>query len=196
MTKNYITFLVLTMIFFSLPLYAADLEPFQYKEVTYKFDTRYPERTMTLKDDLDGDGKIETVIGFQGVTSDSIAGLSFVALGREVNGKFTPEVFVSGNDRFDNIEFKDVDGDKVNEIVFWSSGGMHFVSLDIYKMTNTGLKVLLRKGSAAGVDIEGDSFPYKIKVGKEKWEEPDWSYTKGTDRFEVYEWDGKEFKRK
>lgn len=190
-------FIVAATLFFSMPLYAAEADiipgPFEYKGVMYKFDTRYPGRITALKGDLYGDGKIETVVGLQGVTSDG-SSLSFVMAGREVNGKFIPETIVPGNDRFDKVELKDVDNDKANEIVFWSSGGPHFVSLDIYKMTKAGLEPLFHNGSPCGIDIEGSSFPFKIKVWREESAKPDWRYADKTSQFELYEWDGKAFK--
>lgn len=151
------------------------------------------ERNITIRHDLDQDGQIETIIGFQARNVKDEIPISFIVIGKEKNDELEPEYVIPGNEYFYTIELKDVDNDGLNEIIFWQNGGVHYTSLNILKYHNHTLKSLFSDGSACSIGIEGDVYPYKIKVGREQWEKEGWCYATGEPLWQVYVWNGKKF---
>jgi hypothetical protein len=160
----------------------------------YRVDTEFAAgRAVTIQQDFDGDGKAETLLGFQARTDDEVGVPgSFIMLGHKTQNKFIPEIIRKGHDYFHKVELKDTDSDGRSEILFWSGRGAHYTDLDIYKYVKGEIKQFFSKGSACGVQIiEGKSF--RIKVFHEKFDVPNWNYTQRTDRWEIWEWDGRQF---
>jgi len=169
-------------------------QSFEFEGAKYNVSTDFnPEPNMTIKHDLDNDGQAETIVGFQSRNTDGEIPVSFMAIGKEKNDTLDLEYIIPGNDYFDKIELKDMDSDGLYEIIFWQSGGAHYTNLDILKYRKGKMERLFSDGSACAVYIEGDSYPYKIKVGREKWDDKDWCYAAGTDSFEAYTWNGTRF---
>ena len=168
------------------------LDKFKFGNFTYRVDEDI--HPQIIRCDFDGDGRIETLIGFQGRTDDDVGvPASFIAIGREKNGKFNTEIILDGNDRFSAIDLSDIDKDGLYEIVFWSGGGAHHTDLDIYKYSKGKMNRLFRNGSACEVLVENNPYYYRIKIGVDKLDDPKWCYAEGTDTFQVYDWDGNKF---
>ena len=118
---------------------------------------------------------------------------SFIAIGKEKNDTLDLEYVIPGNNYFYKIELKDMDNDGLYEIIFWQNGGVHYTNLDILKYHNGILELLFSNGSACSIEIEGNSYPYRIKIGRENWEKEGWDYASGEPLWQVYVWNGKEF---
>lgn len=163
---------------------------FDNKEYVIDYDFNLA-RHITIKYDFDGDKNIETLVGFQGQTNDDDKSLvSFIVLGNESNGKFKGVIHkIIGNDRFDNIELEDIDKDGLSEIIFWSAGGAHYTSIDIYKYTKGEMKLMFSNGSACGVETQKN--PFTIKIYREDFNNPKWCYAMETNKYEIWQWDGK-----
>jgi hypothetical protein len=158
-------------------------------------DTLSPYNNVTIRADFDGDHTQETLIGFQAYTYDYDfkVPVAFIAFGKETRGKFTPRLRM-GNEYFKQIELYDVDRDGLPEILFWSEGGAHFVTLDIYKYQKGELVKIFGNASACGIEFIRSKAPAAIKIGREQWNKPGWSYTSGDFLYELWEWHGNEFK--
>ncbi|MFA5088434.1 MAG: hypothetical protein WC552_05305 [Candidatus Omnitrophota bacterium] len=152
---------------------------------------------IAVRHDFNGDGQMETLVGFQGYTDDEgSVPASFVMMGTEQDNKIKPMFILRGSDYFDKVELKDIDADGVPEIAFWSGGGAHYTDLDIYKYTDGGIKKIFSNGSACPVEFDDTTGFVRIKIGRERWDKPDWSYASGENLLEVWEWNGKEFQFK
>lgn len=203
MKKSLLMCLLLVASFLSNSASFATPQPIITKDAsamakTFRFEDRdyvvsVSQEPITIKYDFDGDGNIETLVGFQGETDPKLkAPLSFIALIKDENGKPNLDFITAGNDYFSKVELKDVDKDGLLEILFWSAGGAHYTNLDIYKYTHGKMNKLFSNGSACKVSVE-DKTPFAIKIGREKWNNPNWSYAAGTDLWEIWEWNSKEF---
>ena len=167
---------------------------FRFEQHTFRVDNDpfWAEKHRTIRYDFDGDGKMATLVGFQGRTIDEVGvPMSFVMIGEDTNGKFAPTFTLAGNDYFDKVELKDVDGDERDEIVFWSAGGAHHTDLDIYKYSKGKVRKIFSAGSACGIDLLTGK-PTTIRVGRPK-DEPGWCYGSQDFLYEVWQWDGEKF---
>ena len=193
---------VLLMAVFVTPAYAADAAPihnanlmpkvFRYDGRKYTVDKE--EKNLAIQYGVDGKGGIDTIIGFQGRTHDSDAvPQSFLSIGKIIKGKYKQMFLIAGNDYFDKIELKNLPNDGKRAILFWTGGGAHHTDLDIYQYSQGRIKHLFSDGSACEMNIEESAGVFKVRIGREKFDDPKWSYAQGTDRFEVWEWNGKGF---
>jgi hypothetical protein len=169
---------------------------FSFENQAYTLsDSLSPYLNITIRADFDGDRRQETLVGFQAYayTSDFKVPVAFIAIGKEVRGRFDPELLM-GNEYFKRIELYDIDGDKLPEILFWSEGGAHFVTLDIYKYQRGALQRIFGNASACSIEFEKDPKKPRIKIGREQWEKTEWTYKSGNFAYEIWEWDGSEFR--
>ncbi|MEI8348672.1 MAG: hypothetical protein WCI77_00825 [Candidatus Omnitrophota bacterium] len=171
---------------------------FVFEKIKYKISQHINfGKNITIQHDLDGDGMVETIVGLQAVADQE--GVqeqfprSFLIMGSDTGDRLALHYIIPGNDYFEKLELKDMDGDGLSEIVFWQTGGDHYTSLDIYKYHKGNIKRIFHDGSSCSVRIEGYNYPYKIKVGREKWDEQEWCHAQGTERYEAYIWNGKKF---
>lgn len=158
-------------------------------------NTLSPYNNVTIRADFDGDRTIETLVGFQAFTYDYDfkVPVAFIAIGKEVRGRFAHKLRM-GNEYFKQIELYDVDNDGNPEILFWSEGGAHFVTLDIYKYEKGSLRQIFGNASACTIEFLKDPKKPAVRIGRERWDDPEWSYTSGDFLYELWEWDGREFK--
>jgi len=207
MNKKYLL-CVSILIASAIRLYAADVvvandaasmpRTFVFDKINYKI-SRYSniDKNITIQCDIDGDGRAETIVGLQAAAEQSNGQeqslRSFLVVGKTLGGKLVLHDVIPGNDYFEKLELKDMDGDSLPEIVFWQAAGDHYTSLDIYKYRKGSIRRIFHDGSSCSVRIEGYGYPYKIKVGREKWDEQEWCHAQGTERYETYVWNGKAF---
>lgn len=148
------------------------------------------DNNIVIKKDFDGDGRVETLVGFWAETDPKLRiPQSLIVIGSEEKGKFFPELVIPGNDYFSRVELKDIDSDGLSEILFWSGGGAHYTSLDIYKYNKCKIRNLFSNGSACGVETQKN--PFTIKIYREDFDNPKWCYAMETNKYEIWQWDGK-----
>jgi hypothetical protein len=199
-TKRAMLFILMLVV--ASPLYAADsalihnanLMPkvFRYDGKKYAVDKE--GKNLAIQYGIDGKGGIDTIIGFQGRTHDSDAvPQAFLSIGKIIKDKYKQRFLIAGNDYFDKIELKDLNRDGKKEILFWTGGGAHHTNLDIYQYSQGRMKRIFSDGSACLMSIDESAAVFKVRIGREKFDDPKWSYAQGTDRFEVWEWNGKGF---
>jgi len=185
-------FLTLMFLFSSITYAHKDLIPceFKYNGVVYKYDRGFKEFESFVKEDIDGDGKKETIISFQARERGEGIDIpvAFVFIFDEEN-----VIKIPLGDYPGKIESYDLDKDGDKELILYSHGGMHYTNIDVYDYRNHKPILIFENGSACPVEfLVKDNIPM-IKVGRAKWKEKNWSYASGDYLWQVYVWNGKEF---
>lgn len=147
-------------------------------------ESGYPARNSTIYFDIDNDGVIETLVGFQGQSQDEIRKkVSFLVFGELKDGNFIINQILNGNQNFEEVELKDIDGDGLFEIIFWSSDLETQIGrrsdLAIYEVENGKLVKVFEIGNQVKIDAYFDATPPKINT-----------YTLNC---QTWEWDGEKF---
>jgi len=194
-----IGFFSVLILFIGVKAFASDLvtdhmTKLEYDGYEYIVSDDYrAEDNVAIRQDLNGDMQPEILLGFQAYSGPKVkAPASFMILGKEENGKFVFRHIVQGNDRFGKIELIDVDKDGFDEIAFWSGGGMHYTTLQIYSYEDAKLECLFANGSACGVKFEIVDDISTIKIGRANWDKDGWCYA-DEPLWEVWKWNGEQF---
>ncbi len=154
---------------------------------------RYPggiwdAQPRIVRYDLDGDGKFETIA----VTQQFDGTLTMEAMIRLLHeGHEVDQVAVP--DHFTGLELVDLNYDRHRQIVVWSEGGAHCTNLRVMRYQGTQLITLFEASSAAGIEMRKSAHGLQIWIGREHWQDPNWSYATGKPLMEVYGWDGTAF---
>lgn len=184
-------FLVLLAMFVPLLSYADTIpREFEYNGEVYKYDEGFREYESTVKADIDGDGKKETIVSFQTRLGEVRVPVAFAFIFDD--DKVAP-VKVQLNDYPGEIKTYDFDKDGDEELILFSHGGMHYTHVDVYDYKNHNPVLMFENGSICPVEFSVENGVPMIKVGRAKWGEKDWSYASGDYLWEVYVWDGRAF---
>jgi len=147
--------------------------------------------------DLDGDGKVEYIIGIQSREKEVIPnGLLRICSSENCAGNDLLRETRIG-DYFDRFEFVSLNQDRTRQILAWGMSGAHHTDLSVLNLENGKIIELFAKGSAAGVwfksSTEGKSGKPEIWVGRANWSDPKWDYAHGERLWETHVWEGKQF---
>jgi len=157
---------------------------------------QYPEgvwdtRPRTVRHDLDGDDKPETI-----------------AVTQQFDGEFTTEAVlrilnadqevgrVAIPDHFTSLELVNLTQGRNREIVVWSEGGAHCKNLQVIQYQGNRLNKLFEASSPAGIEFRKSPDGLQIWIARADWKDPTWNYGTGVPLWEVYAWDGASFEHR
>ncbi len=189
---------IVVVILIAIPMVSTAVEvesivsgSFVYEGQEYIVSEKFNAENNSIEEqDIDGDGKKETISGFQGLSNDDVRiPVAFLVISKDETVQT-----ISGNSYFTKFELIDIDNDGYSEIVFWSAGGAHYTQVDIYKYSKGQIKSIFSRGSACGIDLKKDDGVYMIRVGQPIWDDPEWNYSKEP-LWETWKWTEDRFSR-
>jgi len=152
--------------------------------------------------DMNGDGSKEEILGFQmRSVDDGSFPRAFVYVFTEDGEQTIPLNEYLGSSvslgevgwTERTIDVIDLNEDGKQEVVIWSSGGMHYHNVMIIGMVEGRILPLFMNGSACPIEYNVDKNVNKIKIGRADWDNPEYAYSSPDCLWEVWEWKGQEF---
>ena len=152
--------------------------------------------------DMNGDGSKEEILGFQMYSvDDGSFPRAFVYVFTEDGEQTIPlneylgsSVSLGEEGWTDKIiDVIDLNDDGKEEVVIWSSGGMHYHNVMIIGMSEDRIIPLFMNGTACPIEYDIDNNSGKIKIGRADWDNPEYAYSSPDCLWEVWEWNGQEF---
>jgi len=146
-----------------------------------------------LQEDVDGDGKMEYIIGVQFRYTKVDVPYGSVLICKQKGRTLETQKQIIIGDYFKDVKLFDVTKDGIMDLVIEGQGGMHFFMLNIISWQNGKYLPLLETGSGSGVFFETDEKGNaQVKIGIPLFDKEDWSYADEPD-WEIWTWDGNKF---
>jgi len=154
--------------------------------------------SQRFQKDLTGDGKPETIVAQEIFDESDPPGIGYRQAIETRISVLKPDgsVLAEGSARNGKpkIEFINLRKDRRRQIVVWTLGGMHYTDIAVFEYGDGKLKEIFADGSACPVNANFKGKRPTISVGREDMKDPSWSYADGPYLWNVYVWNGSEFK--
>ncbi len=197
--------IILALLLFSLFASAKDL---QYPKPTLKLEdnkiilqqekkvytyNEFEGIRRVLQEDVDGDGKMEYIIGVQFRYTKVDVPYGSVLICKQKGSTLETQKQIIIGDYFKDVKLFDITKDGIMDLVIEGQSGMHLSELKIVSWQNGKYLTLLETGSGSGVFFETDEKGNaQVKIGIPLFDKGDWSYADEPD-WEIWTWDGNKF---
>lgn len=184
--------ILLTAFLLSLPasLQAVSIPvTFSHDGAVYKYDAFLKDMVLTLREDIDGDRRDETIVMFPASDENNVPQAFAWIQGQGYEFRIPVYEYPQ------RLEAVDLDQDGARELFFYAYGGIRHQRLFVFRYEREkGLRKLFENGSARGVFFSVDNGIPTIKVGQDSRGDEGWAPSLPEPRWEVYQWDGQDFR--
>jgi hypothetical protein len=163
------------------------------KEYVRNLDLKQYEQKIAA--DIDGDGKEEAIVRFVSERENGLP-VAITAVYKFDNNKKNIVKVIFGGERPEKTELFDIDEDGDPELIIYDRSSRHYTVVMICSFKDEEYQVLFENGTACLLcEVKTDVAPVRIVIGRENWENENFSYA-NSDREslqEIWVWNGEKF---